>query len=330
MRRREFVALAAAGVAAWPLDVRAQPLHIPVIGVLHSASPDPHSGYWSAMVAFRRGVADGGFLENQNVSLEYRWAEDHFERLASLANELVQRNVALIFAGGGDVAALAAKKATATIPIVFAIGADPVKQGIVSSLNRPEANVTGTTFLSVEIRPKMLELMRELVPKASVIAVMGNPNRPNFQPLLNEVLAPARSIGLKVRVLQAGNGKEIEAAFNAFGQEPVDGLLVLSDPVYTNQRDLMARLEMRYKVPAVYSSRDNVVAGSLASYGASTGDSYYQAGIYSARILKGEKPSDLPVLEPTKFELVINLRTAKSIGLVVPEILLARADEVIE
>ena len=330
MRRREFVALAAAGVAAWPLDVRAQPLHIPVIGVLHSASPDPHSGYWSAMVAFRRGVADGGFLENQNVSLEYRWAEDHFERLASLANELVQRNVALIFAGGGDVAALAAKKATATIPIVFAIGADPVKQGIVSSLNRPEANVTGTTFLSVEIRPKMLELMRELVPKASVIAVMGNPNRPNFQPLLNEVLAPARSIGLKVRVLQAGNGKEIEAAFNAFGQEPVDGLLVLSDPVYTNQRDLMARLEMQYKVPAVYSSRDNVVAGSLASYGASTGDSYYQAGIYSARILKGEKPSDLPVLEPTKFELVINLRTAKSIGLVVPEILLARADEVIE
>ena len=205
------------------------------------------------------------------------------QRLASLANELVQRNVALIFAGGGDVAALAAKKATATIPIVFAIGADPVKQGIVSSLNRPEANVTGTTFLSVEIRPKMLELMRELVPKASVIAVMGNPNRPNFQPLLNEVLAPARSIGLKVRVLQAGNGKEIEAAFNAFGQEPVDGLLVLSDPVYTNQRDLMARLEMQYKVPAVYSSRDNVVAGSLASYGASTGDSYHQAGIYSAR-----------------------------------------------
>jgi putative ABC transport system substrate-binding protein len=282
------------------------------------------------MTAFRKGIADGGFLENQNVSIEYRWAEDHFERLSSLADELVQRNVSLIFAGGGDVAALAAKKATATIPIVFAIGADPVQQGIVSSLNRPEGNVTGVTFLSVEIRPKMLELLRELVPKASVIAVIGNPNRPNFQSLLNEVLAPARAMGLQVRVLQAGNGKEIEAAFNTFGQEPIDGLLVLSDPVYANQRDLMAHLEMQYKVPAVYSSRDNVVAGSLASYGASTGDSYYQAGIYSARILKGEKPSDLPVLEPTKFELVINLRTAKSIGLSVPGTLLARADEVIE
>jgi putative ABC transport system substrate-binding protein len=330
MKRREFIGLLGSCAVGWPLSTRAQPLRMPIIGVLHSASPDPNSGYWSAMAAFRRGVADGGFLENQQVSIEYRWAEDHFERLSSLANELVQLNVSLIFAGGGDVAALAAKKATATIPIVFAIGADPVKQGIVSSLNRPGGNVTGATFLSVEIRPKMLELIRELVPKVSVIAVMGNPNRPNFQPLLDEVLAPARSIGLKVRVLQAGNGKEIEAAFNTFSQEPVDGLLVLSDPVYANQRDLMAHLEMQYKVPAVYSSRDNVVAGSLASYGASTGDSYYQAGIYSARILKGEKPSDLPVLEPTKFELVINLRTAKSIGLAVPGTLLARADEVIE
>jgi ABC-type uncharacterized transport system substrate-binding protein len=329
MKRREFIAVCG-GAATWPLALRAEPLRMPVIGVLHSASANPRSEYWSAMAAFRRGSADGGFVENQNVSIEYRWAEDHFERLSSLADELVQRNVSLIFAGGGDVAALAAKKATSTIPIVFAIGADPVGQGIVSSLSRPEGNVTGTTFLAVELRSKILELIRELVPKASVIAVVGNPERPNFQPLLNEVLASARAIGLQARVLQAANGREIEAAFNTFGREPVDGLLVLSDPVYANQRDLMAHLEIQYKVPAVSSSRDYVVAGSLASYGASIGDSYYQAGIYCARILKGEKPSDLPVLEPTKFELVINLRTAKSIGLAVQGTLLARADEVIE
>ena len=330
MRRREFIKMLGSCAVGWPLSARAQPLHNPVIGVLHSASPNPSSEYWSAMAAFRRGIADGGFLENKNVSIEYRWAEDHFERLPTLASELVQRKVSLIFAGGGDVAALAAKKATATIPIVFAIGADPVQQGIVSSLSRPEGNVTGATFLAVELRPKILELLRELVPKASVIAIIGNPNRPNFQPLLNEMVALARAIGLQARVLQAANGKEIEAAFNTFSHEPVDGLLVLSDPAYANQRDLLAHLEIQYKVPAVSSSRDYAMAGGLASYGASISDSYYQAGIYSARILKGEKPSDLPVLEPTKFELVINLRTAKSIGVVVPGTLIARADEVIE
>jgi len=282
------------------------------------------------MTAFRRAIGEGGLAEGKDVLIEFRWAEDQFERLPMLANDLVQRKVSLIFAGGGDVAALAAKKATATIPIVFAIGADPVRQGIVSSLNRPGGNITGVTFLSVEIRPKMLELLRELVPKASIIAVLGNPNRPNYTNLLNEVLHPASALGLQVRVLTAGNETEIEAAFKTFNNEPVDGLLVLSDPVYFDRRDQIAQLESVHKMPSVHSEREIVAAGGLASYGASITDAYHQAGIYADRILKGERPADLPVMEPTKFELAINLKTAKALGLTITPTLLARADEVIE
>ena len=330
MRRREFITVLGGVAVAWPVLALAQQSRNVVIGVLHSASPDPRSSYWTAMAAFRRGLSDRGFLQGQNLTINFRWAEDHFERLPTFASDLVQRNVSLIFAGGGDVAALAAKKATATIPIVFAIGADPVKQGIVSSLSRPGANITGVTFLSVEIRPKMLELIRELVPRVTRIAVLGNPKRPNFQPLLKQVLDPARALGLQVDVLKASNGSEIDSAFQTLSRERVDALLVLSDPVYANQRDQIARLEMQYKVPAVHSFRQHVVAGSLASYGASIDDAYYQAGIYSGRILKGEKPAELPIMQPTKFELVINLKTAKALGLTVPPALLARADEVIE
>ena len=330
MKRREFITLVGGATAAWPLAARAQHPAMPMVGILHSASPDPRSAYWSAMAAFRRGVSESGFLEGQNVSFEFRWAEDQFSRLPNLAAELVRQNVSLIFAGGGDVAALAAKEATATIPIVFAMGADPVEQGIVTSLSRPGANVTGVTFLAVELRPKMLDVIRDLLPKVSTIAILGNPNRPNHQALLDQMLASAQARGLQVRVLAAGSGPEIDSAFKILTREPVDALLVLSDPVYLNQRDQLARLELQYRIPTVNASREAVVAGSLASYGASIEDSYYQAGIYTGRILKGEKPADLPVLQPTKFELVINLKTAKALGLIVPQALLVAADEVIE
>ena len=329
MRRREFFPLLV-GAAAWPLVARAQQPAMPVVGVLHSASPDPRSVYWSAMAAFRRGVSDSGFLEGKNLSFEYRWAQDQFAQLPLLAAELARESVSLIFAGGGDVAALAAKRATSSIPIVFAIGADPVEQGIVPSLSRPGANVTGVTFLSVELRPKMLDLIRDLLPTASTIAILGNPNRPKYQALLDQMLASAQARGLKVRILAAGSSPEIDSVFSMFSREPVDALLVLSDPVYGNHRDQLARLELQYKIPTVNAEREAVVAGSLASYGASIEDSYHQAGIYTGRILKGEKPADLPVLQPTKFELVINLKTAKALGLTVSQSLRATADEVIE
>jgi putative tryptophan/tyrosine transport system substrate-binding protein len=298
-----------------------------VIGFLHSGSPSPTLG---VLTAFRRGLGEAGFVEGVSVAIEYRWAEDRFDRLPALAGELVRRNVSMIVVGGGDVAAIAAKSASATIPIVFAIGADPVQQGIVASLNRPGGNVTGTTFLAVEIRPKMLELIRELMPHTRKIAVLGNPNRPGFEQLLNDVVKPAEASGLDVRVLRAGSEHEIEAAFSILNQARVDGLIVLSDPVYTNRRDQVVRLQELYKIPAVHGSREVVVAGGLISYGASIEDAYRQAGAYAGRILKGEKPADLPVLQPTKFELVINLKTAKALSITVPPTLLARADEVIE
>jgi ABC-type uncharacterized transport system substrate-binding protein len=326
MRRREFISFVG-WAAAWPLAARAQKREMPVIGFLHSGSPSPSS---NILAEFRRGLGEARFVEGDNVIIDFRWAEDRFDRLPALASELVQRNVSLIFVGGGDIAALAAKSATATIPIVFAIGADPVEQGIVASLNRPGGNITGATFLAVEIRPKMVELIRELMPQTKKIAVLGNPNRPGFERLLNDVVKPAEAAGLDVRVLKAGSEREIEAAFSTLNQGKVDGLLVLSDPVYTNRRDQLARLLKMQKIPAIFGSREIVVAGGLMSYGASIEDAYRQAGAYAARILKGEKPADLPVMQPTKFELVINLKTAKALGLTVPPSLLSRADEVIE
>jgi len=282
------------------------------------------------VTAFRKGLGEGGFIEGDSVAMQYLWAEDQVDRLPAVASALVRRNVSLIAVGGGDVAALAAKSASPAIPIVFVIGADPVQQGIVSSLNRPGGNVTGVTFLAVEIRPKMVELIRELVPRAKKIAVIGNPNRPGFEQLVNEVVKPAEAAGLDVHVLKAGNEHEIEAAFSTLHEARVDGVLMLSDPVYTNRRDQIARLQRSYKIPTINPARESVVAGGLISYAASTEDAYRQAGRYASRVLKGEKPADLPVMQPTKFELVINLKTAKEIGLDVPLFLQQRADEVIE
>jgi len=327
MRRREFIALFGGAAAGWPLVAQAQQTGKPIIGFLHSSSPGPTSGY---LAAFRKGLGESGFVEGDGLTIEYRWAEDQFDRLPALAGELVRRNVSLIFVGGGDVAALAAKSASTVIPIVFAIGADPVQQGIVSSLNRPQGNVTGVTFLAVEIRPKMVELIRELVPRAKKIAVIGNPNRPGFERLLNEVVKPAEAASLEVRVLKAGSEVEIEEAFSTLRDARVDGLLMLSDPVYTNRRDQIARLQKAYKIPTIDSSRESVIAGGLMSYGASTEEAYRQAGVYAGRVLKGESPANLPVMQPTRFELVINLKTATELGIEIPAQLLARADEVIE
>jgi putative ABC transport system substrate-binding protein len=324
MRRRDFISGLACVAASLPKAVSAQ--QRPVIGFLHSGSAGPNS---FSVNAFRRSLANAGFVEGETVTIDYRWADDRFDELPALAEELVRRNVSLIGVGGGDVAALAAKSATATIPIVFAIGADPDQQGLVVSLNRPGGNITGTTFLSVEVRPKMVELLRELLPRTKTIAVLGNQNRPGFERLVNDVVRPAEAAGLNVRILKAGNEREINDAFATFHNAPVDGLLMLSDPVYTNRRDQVVRLQRSLKIPTI-STHEIVEAGGLIGYGASIPDSYAQAGIYAARILRGEKPADLPVLQPTKFELVINLRTAKVIGVTVPPTLLARADAVIE
>jgi putative ABC transport system substrate-binding protein len=326
MRRRDFIKVMTVSVGTWPLVVRAQKRSKPTIGFLHSASPEP----WAIMLnEFRRGLGDSGFNEGDTVEIIYRWAEDRFDRLPTFANDLVQQGVSLIAVGGGDIAALAAKSATTTIPIVFAIGADPVQQGIVASLNHPGGNITGTTFSAVEIRPKLVELLRELIPQAKKIVVLGNPNRPGFERLLNDVVTPAEAAGLDVRVLRAGNEREIDNAFSTLNHN-VDGILVLSDPVYANRRDQLSSLLMQHKIPSIFSARENVGAGGLISYGASMEDAYRQAGIYAGRILKGENPGNLPVMRPVKFELVINLKTAKAIGLTVPPALLARADEVIE
>jgi ABC-type uncharacterized transport system substrate-binding protein len=324
--RRAFIA-GVGSAAAWPVVARAQQQTMPVIGFLHSGSPGPTS---DVLMAFRRGLGEAGYVEGVNVSIEYRWAEDQFDRLPALAGELVRRNISLIAVGGGDVAAAAAKSASATIPIVFAIGADPVQIGVVASLNRPGGNATGVTFLAVELRPKMVELIRELMPQTKKIAILGNPNRLGFEQLVNDVVKPAEAAGLDVRVLRAGSEREIETAFSTLNETRVDAFLVLSDPVFTNRRDEVARLENSYKIPTIHGTREIVAAGGLMSYGASIEDAYRQAGAYAGRILKGEKPGDLPVVQPTKFELVINLKTARTLGLDIPPSLLARADEVIE
>ena len=268
-----------------------------------------------------------GYFDGQNISLEYRWAEDNFDRLPSLAKSLVERQVDVIAAAGGDVAVLAAKAATSAIPIVFAVGDDPVQQGIVASLNRPGGNLTGITFLAVELRPKMVEFLRELLPNAKTIAILANPNRSHFKERVTEVQRALSNAGLGARLIKAGNESEIEKTLSEMDQ--VDSVLILSDPVYTSRSSQIARILLARKMPSV-SQREIVVAGGLLGYGANIEEAYRQAGAYSGRILKGEKPSDLPVLQPTRFELAINLKTARVLGITVPATLLARADEVIE
>ena len=328
MRRREFITLLG-GVAAWPLGsvARAQQPAMPVVGFLHSSSP---GGYASRVAAFRQGVNEAGYIEGRNVSIEYRWAEGHNDRLPELAADLVHRKVTVI-AATTTPAALAAKAATATIPIVFVTAGDPVKLGLVASLNRPGGNLTGVTTLSVEVAPKRLEALHEIIPTATTFALLINSSSPALaESTTRDVRASARTLGVQLHVVSATTDNEIDDAFASLAKLRAGGLVIGSDTFFTSRSERLASLALRYALPAVYEWREFAVAGGLISYGTDSRDAYRLAGIYTARVLKGEKPADLPMQQATKVELYINLKTAKTLGITIPLLLSGRADELIE
>lgn len=325
MRRREFLGVVGAA-ATWPLSARAQPSAMPVIGFLGSraSGEDPQ-----LLTSFRLGLKEAGFVEGQNLAIEYRFAENQYDRLPTLAADLVQRQVALIAANGP--AARAAKSATSTIPIVFTVGFDPVEMGLVASLNRPGGNITGVSILDVQLGPKRLELLKELVPKATTIAVLVNPTDPvRAENTSKAVLTAARSLGLQSNVLQASSERDLDAVFVSLLQMRADGLVIGGEPFFNSHGKQLGALSARHQVPTIFQFREFTAGGGLASYGASLTDSYRQVGIYVARILKGERPADLPIVQASKFELMINMKTAKALGLTVPAKLLFTADEVVE
>ena len=325
MRRREFLSLVGAA-AIWPLDVCAQQ-SLPVIGFLSSASPDE---YAIRLGAFRHGLKEAGYVEGQNVAIEYRWAEDQYNRLPALAAELVHRQVAVIVAGGGTPSAVAAKAATVTIPIVFAVAVDPVKAGLVNSLNRPGGNLTGVTNQNVNVAEKRLELMHELLPKATTIAVLVNPTSVISEPFVQGLKPAARALGLKLDIVNASADHDFDTVFASLVQQRASALVISTDTFFNTRAEQLATLSLRYAVPAIYQYRPFVAAGGLMSYGSDETEYYRLAGMYAGRILKGEKPADLPVQQLTKVELIINLKTAKTLGITVPQSLQSRADEVIE
>ena len=326
MRRREFITLLGGAAATWPLTARAQHKTIPVIGYLNTGSPDTNP---PLLAAFRQGLSETGYVEGQNLAIENRWAEGHYDRLPALAAELVGRKVDLIVASSPP-SALAAKSATSTIPIVFRGGADPVGDGLVASLARPRDNLTGVGFGGADLTAKRLELLSELVPRARVIALLVNPNVSNAERVIEDVQEAARAKGLQLHALKAGSESEIDAAFASVVQLHADALVVSADPFLSGRRAQLVALASRHAVPAIYAWREFAASGGLISYGPSLRAAFGLIGIYVGKILKGAKPSDLPVQQPTKFELAINIKTAKSLGLTVPPTLLAQADDVIE
>jgi putative ABC transport system substrate-binding protein len=328
MRRREFIKLLSSTAATWPLTAQAQQTALPVIGFLNSASPE---SYAPQLAGFRQGLNEVGYIEGQNVTIEFRWAKAQYNRLPELAADLVSRQVAVIAATGGSVSATAAKSATATIPIVFTSGGDPVRTGLVTSLSRPGGNVTGVSLFTSTLAAKRLELLHELVPAAKVIAMLVNPTNPNSEADTKAVEAAAPALGVQIVVLKASNGAEIGKAFDALRQYKIDAVLVGADPLFDNSgRDQLIVLAARNDVPAIYDWRDVALAGGLVSYGSNLAEAYRLAGVYVGRILKGEKPADLPVLQPTKFEFIINLKTANALGLTISNQMQLLADEVIE
>ena len=324
MKRRDFFALVG-GATAWPLAARAQQPAVPVIGFLDGQSFDLH-----LMTAFRQALKDAGYVEGRNVTIYFRSADGQTDRLVTLAGDIVGRRVAVIVTTGGGAAALAAYAATTTIPIVFVNGVDPVTSGLVTSLNRPGSNATGVYIFQQVLEGKRLGLLHELVPAATLIAVLLNPTNANFQTQLRGVQDAARALGQQVSILSASTERDIDVAFATVTESRAGALLVGSDPFFNNERDQVIALAARHAIPAIYEGREFATAGGLASYGTSLADAYRQAGIYTGRILRGDKPADLPVAQPAKFEFVINLKTAKALGLDVPSGVSASADEIIE
>ncbi len=327
MRRRQFLGVLGGAAVAWPRVAGAQQPTMPVIGFLNPTSPDINA---NRLRAFRQGLKEIGYVEGENVAIEYRWAENQIDRMPQMAAELVRRQVAVIAAAGGPASATAAKAATTTIPIVFLVGDNPVRLGLVASLARPGGNLTGINFSNAELVAKRLELLRELVPRALRVAVLVNPNGPDTEITLSEVTMAARAIGLQIQVLNASTSREIDAALATFALDRPDALFVASDPFFTSRRVQLVHLATRHSVPATYNSRENAEAGGLMSYGSNITDAWRQVGVYTGRVLKGAKPADLPVVQASKFELVINAQAARTLGLDVPQSMLARADEVIE
>jgi putative tryptophan/tyrosine transport system substrate-binding protein len=330
MQRREFVTLLGGAAAAWPLVARAQQPAMPMVGLLSASSPE---GYAQNVAAVRRGLSETGFVEGRNLLLEFLWAEDHYDRLTALADDLVRRRVAVIVAGGLT-AALAAKAATATIPIVFSAASDPVRAGLVASLNRPGGNATGMAGFSDSLVTKRLEILRELLPKATVVGMLVNPSAASAEVQSGMVLGAARTLGVQIRILNVENQEQLDGVLASAARERIDAIVVPASTVFTNGLARLVALAARHAIPAIYETRNFVVAGGLISYGnsrnAGADAAYQQVGVYVGRILKGEKPADLPVVQPTRFELVINHKTAKALGLDVPAKLLALTDEVIE
>jgi putative ABC transport system substrate-binding protein len=327
MRRRDFIGLVGSAAVTWPRTARAQRPAVPVIGYLNSGSPAPLR---DQLAAFRHGLSSLDYVEGKNLVVEYRWAEDQFDLLPSLAADLVQRHVAVIVAGGGQVAALAAKAATATIPIVFLAGGDPVKGGLVTSLNRPKENITGVSLFTAALHTKRLELLHELAPGVKLVGYFVNPNSRDFGTDTNDVQAAARTFGLNVVVLNTSTSSDFEVAFAGLVRQGVGAIFFGSDPIFQNRRDQIIALASRHKIPAIYVTRAFSESGGLMSYGDNIAAAFNDVGVYVGKILRGAKPADLPVLQPTKFEFVINRKTAKALGLQIPDKFLALADEVIE